>query len=122
MGKYVLAYQGGSMADTEAEQERSDDPVDGLVRLLGRIGRGCRQSIRALLDGRFRLGVSDGGRSALTGYSIISADSLASACDKAKGGPCSAAVGRSGSTRRLRLADQHNRTGSSRSRPQLEER
>jgi hypothetical protein len=30
---------------------------------------------------------SEGGASALTGYSIISADSLSEACDKAKGCP-----------------------------------
>jgi hypothetical protein len=31
--------------------------------------------------------VADGGTSSLTGYSIVSADSLAEACDKAKGCP-----------------------------------
>jgi len=87
MGKYVLAYQGGSMAGTEAEQE---EVMTQWMNWFGSLGE-------SVVDGGSPFGpsstvgadgsVSDGGLSALTGYSIISADSLASACDKAKGCP-----------------------------------
>ena len=32
MGKYVLAFKGGSMPETEEEQKQRDGRLDGLVR------------------------------------------------------------------------------------------
>ncbi|MGH3579793.1 MAG: hypothetical protein ACRDU0_19850, partial [Mycobacterium sp.] len=70
MGKYVLAYQGGSMAGTEAEQE---EVMTQWMNWFGSLGEsvvdagnpfGPSSTVGA--DGR----VSDGGRSSLTGYSI----------------------------------------------------
>ena len=87
MGKYVLAYRGGGMGETEAEQQEA---MTQWMNWFGSLGA-------AVVDGGNPFGpsstvdadgsISDGGRSDLTGYSIISADSLAEACDKAKGCP-----------------------------------
>jgi hypothetical protein len=81
MGQYVLTYKGGGMDETEAEQQEAmtnwmkwfgllaDDVVDGGTPFAS--------------DGA----VSQGGASDLTGYSIITAETLSEACDKAKGRP-----------------------------------
>ncbi|MGA2520366.1 MAG: hypothetical protein ABSG81_06045 [Acidimicrobiales bacterium] len=87
MGNYVLAYTGGAMGETPAEQEAAmaewmqwfgslgDAVVDG--------GAPFGPSATVAGDG----GVATAGASALTGYSIISADTLAAACDAAKSCP-----------------------------------
>jgi hypothetical protein len=86
MGKYVLAYTGGTMAETEAEQQAV---MEQWMNWFGALGE-------SVLDGGSPFGpsstvgpggVADGGRSSLTGYSIVSAESLAEACEKAKGCP-----------------------------------
>ena len=86
MGKYVLAYTGGTMAETEAEQQAV---MEQWMNWFGALGE-------SVLDGGSPFGPSstvspgglaDGGRSSLTGYSIVSAESLAEACEKAKGCP-----------------------------------
>jgi hypothetical protein len=87
MGKYVLAYTGGAMGETDAEQQAA---MEQWMTWFGALGD-------AVVDGGSPFGpsstvgaggkASDGGRSALTGYSIVAAESLAQACEKAKGCP-----------------------------------
>lgn len=86
MAKYVLAYAGGRMAETDAEREAA---MAAWGAFLGGLGE-------SLVDAGNPFGASavvkaDGGNgsapSSLTGYSIISAASLAEATEKAKGAP-----------------------------------
>jgi hypothetical protein len=87
MGKYVLAYKGGGMGESEAEQQEA---MTKWMNWFGSLGD-------AVVDGGSPFGpsssiasdgaVSQGGASDLTGYSIISAETLSEACDKAKGCP-----------------------------------
>jgi hypothetical protein len=88
MANYVLAYQGGSIPETEAEGQQVMEQWMSWFGVLG----------EAVVDGGSPFGpsatvdadgsVSDGGaHTALTGYSIIAAESLSEACGKAKGCP-----------------------------------
>lgn len=93
MAKYVLAYRGGSMAESPAEQEKV---MGDWMKWFGALAD-------AVVDGGSPFGsastispegaVSDGGSSGLTGYSIISADSPDEAVGKAKGCPVLASGG-----------------------------
>ena len=93
MGNYVLAYTGGSMGETAAEQQ---EVMTRWMEWFGSLGS-------AVVDGGTPLAasatvapggaVSDGARGALSGYSVISADGLSEACEKAKGCPVLAAGG-----------------------------
>ena len=87
MGKYVLAYKGGGMGETEAEQQEA---MTQWMNWFGALGD-------SVVDGGAPFGpsstvssngsIADGGASSLTGYTILSADSLGDAVDKAKGYP-----------------------------------
>lgn len=86
MAKYVLAYTGGRMAETEAEQQAS---MAAWQSFLGGLGD-------ALVDMGAPFGASatvtaGGGNGSapnhLSGYSIITAGSLDEAAAKAKGAP-----------------------------------
>ena len=86
MGKYVLAYKGGGMAATEAEQAAAMEKWTGWFGQLG----------AAVADGGNPFGPStavssDGSTTdasaGLTGYSILTADSLSAAADLAKACP-----------------------------------
>jgi hypothetical protein len=87
MGKYVLAYKGGAMGTSEAEQQEA---MTRWMNWFGSLGE-------AVLDGGSPFGpsstigsngtISDGGASRLTGYSIIDAGNMAEACERAKGCP-----------------------------------
>jgi hypothetical protein len=87
MGKYVLAYRGGGMPATPEEGEKV---MAAWMNWFGSLGA-------AVVDGGNPFGpaqtispdgaVSDGGIALLTGYSILSADSLAAATELAKGCP-----------------------------------
>jgi hypothetical protein len=82
MAKFVLAYRGGGMAETEAEQEAVMQAWMGWFGSLG----------DAVVDGGNPFGASasvGGGEaeSALTGYSIIEAGSLDAATELAGGCP-----------------------------------
>jgi hypothetical protein len=87
MGKYVLAYKGGGMGESEAEQQEA---MTQWMNWFGALGA-------AVVDGGNPFGpsssiasdgaVSDGAASSLTGYSIIDADGMTDACNKAKGCP-----------------------------------
>jgi hypothetical protein len=92
MGKYVLAYTGGSVGASPEEQQAV---MAKWMGWFGQLGPG-------LLDGGNPFGPSAtvsagnataGGTSALTGYSIISAPDLAAATETAKGCPALAAGG-----------------------------
>ena len=82
MAKFVLAYRGGAMAETEAEQEAAMQAWGGWFGSLG----------AAVVDGGNPFGASasvGGGEAAsgLTGYSILEADSLDAATELAGGCP-----------------------------------
>jgi hypothetical protein len=86
MGKYVLAYKGSRMADTEAERKVAMEKWGGWFGQLG----------AAVVDGGNPFGPStaigsDGSTltasAGITGYSILTADSLTDAADLAKGCP-----------------------------------
>ncbi len=87
MGKFVLAYRGGSMAETPEAQQKVMEQWMGWFGQLG----------SAVVDGGAPFGpaksissagaVSDGGAAGLTGYSIVDASDLDDAVAKAKGCP-----------------------------------
>lgn len=85
MAKYVLAYTGGKMAETEDEQQAA---MAAWGAFLGGLGD-------KLVDAGNPFGASatvggNGGGSApsgLTGYSILTAGSLAEATEAAKAAP-----------------------------------
>jgi hypothetical protein len=87
MANYLLAYRGGAMGDTPEAQQKA---MEAWMNWFGTLGE-------SVVDGGAPFGpsstiasngsVKDGGASALTGYSVISASSLADALDKAKGCP-----------------------------------
>ena len=93
MAKFVLAYRGGGMAETEAEQQQAMEQWMGWFGQLG----------AAVVDGGAPFGaaqtisssgaVSDGGQTGLSGYSIVDATDLADAVAKAKGCPVLASGG-----------------------------
>jgi hypothetical protein len=89
MTKYVLAYHGSAeMPDSEGEMaaimERWGAWFAGLGEHLVDGGNPIARAMTVNTDGR----VSDGGgANPLSGYSIISADSMDAACDMAKGCP-----------------------------------
>lgn len=87
MSNYVLAYAGGAQAETPEAQEASmkawTEWFQGLGDSVVDSGNPFAVSATVASDGS----TSDGGRGGLTGYSIISADDLASATTQVKGCP-----------------------------------
>jgi hypothetical protein len=93
MANYLLAYKGGSMAQTDAEREAAMAAWGGWFGSLG----------QAVVDGGNPFGpslsvasggaVSEGTSSDLTGYSVLAADSLAAVAELAKSCPVLAAGG-----------------------------
>ncbi len=93
MGKFVLAYQGGGMPETPEEGEKV---MAAWMNWFGSLGA-------SVVDGGNPFGsskviaadgsVTDGGPGGLTGYSIISADSLDAATGLARGCPLLASGG-----------------------------
>jgi len=87
MANYVLVYKGGGMPQSEAEQ----------AAVMAAWGKWFGDLGPAMVDGGNPFGpsasvasdgaVKDGGGSALTGYSILKAESLSEATQKAKGCP-----------------------------------
>lgn len=87
MAKYVLAYRGGGMPDSEEEQQR----------VMAAWGAWYEQLGGSIVDGGNPFGpsasigsdgtVSEGGASGLSGYTIVSGDSLDAATELAKGCP-----------------------------------
>jgi hypothetical protein len=94
MAKFVLAYTGGGgMAESpEAQQQAMEQWMSwfgGLGEAVVDPGAPFGTSATIAPDGSTR----DGGGSALSGYSIITADDLAGAAIKAKGCPVLASGG-----------------------------
>jgi hypothetical protein len=93
MAKFVLAYQGGGMPQTEAEQQAAMEQWMGWFGQLG----------ASVVDGGNPFGTSkrigsngsvgEGGAASLTGYSIVDANDLDDAVEKAKGCPVLASGG-----------------------------
>lgn len=87
MGKYVLAYRGGQMADSDEERQAVMAAWGAWFGALG----------PAIVDGGNPFGASktvgaggsvgDGAPSGLTGYSMISADTIDAAAGMAQGCP-----------------------------------
>ena len=81
MGKYVLAFTGGSVPETEEEQK---SVMDAWTAWFGTLGD-------AVVDVGNPFGaqaaVGGGATSGLTGYTIVNASSLEDALDKAKSCP-----------------------------------
>ena len=87
MANYVLVYSGGGMPETEAEQQAVLASwgrwYDGLGQAVVDGGNPFGPSSSVASDGT----VSQSAPSALSGYTIISADSLDTATAHAKGCP-----------------------------------
>jgi hypothetical protein len=87
MGKYVLAYRGGGMGENAEAQEAAMTQwmnwFGGLGEAVVDAGSPFGPSASIDSDGAVR----NGGGSGLSGYSIIAADSLEDACEKAKSCP-----------------------------------
>lgn len=83
MAKYLLAYTGGGMGDTPEAQQKA---MDAWMAWFGSLGADLVDQGSPFGPSMTVTGEStrEGGASALTGYTIITADSLAAASDKAK--------------------------------------
>jgi hypothetical protein len=93
MANYLLAYKGGSMATTEEERQAATTAWVGWFGGLGQAvvdpGNPFGPATTVTNGGS----VNDGATSAITGYSVLSADSLAAASALAKDCPVLAAGG-----------------------------
>ena len=93
MGKFVFLYTGGQSNDTPEAQQAAMDAWMGWFGTLSDdvvdMGNPFGASSTVSGDGSSK----DGGASAVGGYSVISANSLADAAGKAKGCPVLAGGG-----------------------------
>jgi hypothetical protein len=87
MSNFVLTYSGGALAETPEAQEAAmkawTEWFQGLGEGVVDAGNPFGGSATVASDGS----TSEGGRSALTGYSIIAADDLSAATAAVKGCP-----------------------------------
>ncbi|HWM06435.1 MAG TPA: YciI family protein [Actinophytocola sp.] len=87
MTNYVLTYKGGGMPQTESEQQAVTAAWATWYESLGAAvadgGNPFGPSMTVASDGS----TTEAGASGLTGYTILSVDSLAAAADLAKGCP-----------------------------------
>lgn len=88
MAKYLLSYHGGGMPESEEEGARVmaawDEWMRGLGAALADGGNPVGQMLTIAADGSVSAG---GGANPVTGYSVISADSLDHAATLSKGCP-----------------------------------
>jgi hypothetical protein len=93
MANYLFAYKGGSMAQTDEERQAAmaawGNWFQGLGQAVVDAGNPFGPSATVAAGGS----ASDGAPSGLTGYSVLSADSLAAASGLAKDCPVLAAGG-----------------------------
>jgi hypothetical protein len=93
VANYVLAFKGGSAPATEEEQQQVMAAWGAWYAALGEAvvdgGNPFGPSATIAPDGT----VSDGGASALTGYTILAAGSLGEATEMSKGCPILASGG-----------------------------
>jgi hypothetical protein len=87
MGKYVFAYKGGGMAQTEAER---DAAMQAWGAWFGGLGSAVVDAGNPFSESK---AVGGNGTSGLTGYSILSADSLDAASKLAEDCPVLASGG-----------------------------
>ena len=87
MANYLLAFRGGMMPETEEEGEKLMAVWGAWFESLGSSvvlpGNPFGQSVAVKADGS----TSEGGKASLTGYTVISADSLELAGKAAAGCP-----------------------------------
>jgi hypothetical protein len=87
MAKYVLAYRGGGMATTDAEREAAMAAWGGWFGTLGQAVLDAGNPFGASAEVAPGGSVSEGIPAGLSGYTVLSADSLAAASELAKGCP-----------------------------------
>ena len=87
MGKYVLVFKGGGIPQSEEEQKRVMEAWGAWFGSLGEsvVDAGNPFGASSAIGGDGS--VNGGAPSALTGYSIVNADSLDDAVKKSKGCP-----------------------------------
>ena len=92
MAKYLLAYTGGGMGETPEAQQKAMEAWMAWFGALGAdlVDQGSPFGPSATVSGE---GTTESGTSALTGYTIITADSLPAATDKARTCPVLASGG-----------------------------
>jgi hypothetical protein len=88
MANYLLAYKGGGMAETDEEREAA---MQAWGAWFGRLGQAVVDAGNPFSSSKAVGG--NGGTSDLTGYSILSADSLDGAAELAEGCPVVASGG-----------------------------
>ena len=94
MAKFLLAYKGGGMGATPEQQQKA---MDAWMAWFGSLGEAVVDQGSPFSPACSTVSsngtVSEGSASPLSGYTIISAGSLAEASDKAKGCPVLATGG-----------------------------
>jgi hypothetical protein len=93
MANYMLAYKGGSMAATDEEREVAMAAWGAWFGGLGAAVVDAGNPFGASATVAGDTSVSEGAPSALTGYSVLSADSLQAAGELVKGCPVLVAGG-----------------------------
>lgn len=87
MSTFVLTYKGGTMPETEAEQQAVMAAWGAWFGQLGDAVAAPGNPFAGSLSVNGEDGVSEGAASGLGGYSVLSAASLADAAELAKGCP-----------------------------------
>ncbi len=87
MANFVLAYRGGSVPETEADQQAVMEAWMGWFGSLGDAVVDGGAPFGASMSRTGDAGPAEGAGSELTGYSILTAGSLAEATDLAGGCP-----------------------------------
>jgi hypothetical protein len=93
MAKYLFAYLGGTMADTEEARQAAMAAWGAWFGTLGAAVVDAGNPFGPAATVSAPGSVSEGGAAGLTGYSVLSADSLASASKLAEGCPVLASGG-----------------------------
>jgi hypothetical protein len=93
MANYLLAYTGGSMAQTEAEREAAMAKWGQWFQTLGSavVNPGNPLGESASVE---PTGINGAAKSGLSGFSVLAADSLNAATELAKGCPVLASGGK----------------------------
>jgi hypothetical protein len=84
MSKYLLAYRGGGMAETDAEREAA---MAAWGSWFGGLGQSVVDPGNPFGSSAIVGGGGNGAGATLTGYSVLSAESLAAARELAEGCP-----------------------------------
>ena len=87
MSDFVLLYRGGSMPDTEEAQKQAMDAWGVWFSGLGSAVKDPGNPMAAVRSIAADGAVSDGGDTSITGYTVLTADSIDHALSLAKGCP-----------------------------------